>query len=242
MYVYILIILLLIIFISVTLINGYTIAYYINKIYEKYNNKRQEYYKTDIPWCKTLRNNYLTIKDEYISYHKNNTLKRFKELDDTQSMIDLSDIPWEVIILRVYNKDTNNIKYFPKTYELLSSIPGCSFAMFSVLHSGKIIPEHSGPYNGILRYHLALITPKDNTHCLLILNGIHYRWKEGEDVIFDDTFCHSVINGSSESRVVLFIDIKKEFNNLFLNSLNTILLYLYQFNKTVVNIVKKVNA
>ena len=157
-------------------------------------------------------------------------------------MIDLSDIPWEVVILRVYNKDTNNIKYFPKTYELLSSIPGCSFAMFSVLHSGKIIPEHSGPYKGILRYHLALITPKDNTHCLLTLNGINYIWKEGKDVIFDDTFRHSAINGSTESRVVLFLDIKKEFNNLFLNSLNTIFLYLSQFNKTVSHLVEKVNA
>jgi beta-hydroxylase len=244
MYEYVLIIgiLFLIIFISIKKINGYTITDYINTIYTKYDNKRQEYYKTDLPWCKLLRNNYLTIRDEYMSYNKNNKLKRCKELDDVQALLDLSDIPWEVIILRVYNKDTNNMKYFPKTHELLTSIPGCSFAMFSVLHSGKVLPEHYGPYKGILRYHLGLITPKDGTHCLLTVNGINYRWKEGEDIIFDDTFIHSVINGSNESRVVLLLDIQKELNNLFLNSLNTIFLYLSQFNETVGHLVKKVNA
>jgi len=244
MYEYVLIIglLLFIIFISIKKINGYTISTYINTIYTKYDNKRQEYYKTDLPWCKLLRNNYLTIRDEYISYNKNNKLKRYKELDDIQALLDVSDIPWEVIILRVYNKDTNNMKYFPKTHELLSIIPGCSFAMFSVLHSGKVLPEHYGPYKGILRYHLGLITPKDSTHCLLTVNGINYRWKEGEDIIFDDTFLHSVVNGSSESRIVLFLDIQKEFNNLFLNSLNTILLYLSQFNDTVGHLVEKVNT
>ena len=128
MYEYVLIIglFLFIIFISIKRINGYTISTYINTIYTKYDNKRQEYYKTDLPWCKLLRNNYLTIRDEYIFYNKNNKLKRYKELDDIQALLDLSDIPWEVIILRVYNKDTNNMKYFPKTHELLSIIPGYS--------------------------------------------------------------------------------------------------------------------
>ena len=114
--------------------------------------------------------------------------------------------------------------------------------MFSVLHSGKVLPEHCGPYKGVVRYHLGLITPKDNTHCLLTVNGIKYRWKEGEDIMFDDTFPHSVINRSDESRVILFLDIKKKFNNLFLDSLNTILLYLSKFNETVDHIVEKVNA
>ena len=85
---------------------------------------------------------------------------------------DISDVPWEVLFLRVYNKDTDKIKYFPKTHSLISKIPGCSLAMFSILYPGKIIPPHIGPYKGILRYHLAIIAPKNYTECELIVNNI----------------------------------------------------------------------
>lgn len=222
-------------------INAYLLLPSINKIYETCSNSNPEYYNTNMNWCKNLRNNYLQIKNEYTSYIKQNKLKRFKDIDKVQTNYDISDIPWEVLFLRVYNKDTNKIKYFPKTYSLISNIPGCTLAMFSVLHPGKVIPQHTGPYKGVLRYHLALITPKDHTKCQILVNNISYNWKEGHDVLFDDTFKHSVKNESNETRVVLFLDIKKEFNNIFLDSLNNTILFFGQFHETVNNIVENTN-
>ena len=227
--------------ISIKFIDSYQLAPYINKIYLKYESNRQEFHKTDLPWCQTLRDNYIAIRDEYIEYIKHNKLERIKNLDKMQARLDISDIPWDMIFLRLYNKDTNKIKYFPKTYELISNIPGCTLAMFSIMYPGKIIPPHEGIYNGVLRYHLGLITPKDNTKCMLVVNNIIYRWKDSEDIIFDDTFTHSVINGSDETRVILFLDIKKEFNNLFLDLLNRFVLYISQYNCTVESFIENVN-
>jgi len=218
--------------------SGYVLLECINMIYRICAERNVEYYPTfKLNWCKELRDNYLDIKQEYINYMHEHTLKRFKEIDKVQTNYDISDIPWEVLFLRVYNKDTFKIKYFPKTYSLISKIPGCTLAMFSVLHPGKIIPPHVGPYKGVLRYHLAIITPKDYHKCKIVVNKIPYHWREGKDVLFDDTFLHSVKNESNETRVVLFLDIKKEFNNIFLDGLNSVVLYFSQFHETVNNII-----
>ena len=223
-------------------VSGYILLHYVNGIYSMFINE-QEYYDTKYNWCKELRENYKEIKKEYINYTKNHgKLKRFKDIDKVQTSYDISDIPWEVLFLRVYNKDTSKIAYFPKTYSLISKIPGCSLAMFSVLHPGKIIPPHTGPFKGVLRYHLALITPKDNEKCIIEVNKLEYNWKEGKDVMFDDTFVHSVKNESDETRVVLFLDIQRDFENIFLDTINSVILYFGKFNDSVNTIVLNTNS
>ena len=223
-------------------ISGYIIVATLNQIFKTFETSRQiVYYDTKDEWCSKLRDNYVIIKQEYKDYIKSNKLRRFKEIDNVQNNYDISDIPWEVLFLRAYNKDTNKIKYFPKTYEMISKIPGCTLAMFSVLHGGKVIPPHHGPYKGVLRYHLALITPKDESKCRIVVNKIPYSWREGQDVMFDDTFEHWVRNDTQETRVVLFLDIKKKFNNIFLDGLNSYALKLSKYNETVKEIVNNTN-
>ena len=41
-------------------------------------------------------------------------------------------------------------------------------------------------------------------------------WNEGKDVIFDDMYSHYVMNNTKTTRVVLFLDILKDFNNKFI--------------------------
>jgi beta-hydroxylase len=238
---FILFIVLFIVLILLKRISGYKLLHYVNMFYSTFINDR-EFYKTDYDWCKNLRNNYKKITREYINYIKNHgKLLRFKDIDRVQTDYDISDIPWDVLFLRVYNKDTSKIKYFPETYNLISKIPGCSLAMFSVLHPGKIIPPHTGPFKGVLRYHLALITPKKSNKCKITVNKIEYHWQTGKDVIFDDTFIHNVENNTDESRVVLFLDIQRDFENIFLNIINNVVLYFSKFNDSVNNIVVNTN-
>lgn len=236
----IIIILILIIFaFKFKYISPYSYLDYVNKIYSNMDkNIQYEYYPTTMKWCKELRNNHKIILDEYINYISKHKLKRFKDIDPYQTNLDNynSNIPWEVLFLKVYNKQTSKIKYFPKTYSLISKIPGCTLAMFSVLHPNKTLPPHVGPYKGVLRYHLALVTPKNEKQCKLFVNNIEYNWKKGEDVLFDDTFLHHVKNESNETRVVLFLDIKKEFNNIFLDSLNSFILSMAKFTDKVIDI------
>jgi len=215
------------------LINPYAIGHYFNKIAPK----NPEFIETDKEWCKLLRENYTIIRDEYMN-SPNGALKRFSEIDPYQLSVD-DNVPWGVVILRLYNKNTKNTKYFPKTLELISKVPNCSTIMFSVLSPGQYIKPHVGPYKGVLRYHLGLITPENVDQCYLHVNNIKYSWKAGQDVLFDDTYIHSVNNNTDESRVVLFLDVKKNFDSIVLNCINSFLLFFVKYNKDISRMVDK---
>ena len=74
----------------------------------------------------------------------------------------------------------------------------------------KGIPIHVGYYKGFIRYQLGVIIPKETEKCYLCVNGEKYNWKEGEDVMFDDTFAHKVYNETEDIRVVVYMDIERE--------------------------------
>jgi beta-hydroxylase len=193
-------------------------------------------YETDVAWCKILRDNYTTILDEYNDYIKNNSVLYYSEqIPAVSKNIDVHT-KWKTIILRVYNIDTSIIKFFPKTISLVPK--HCSLVMFSILEPNCHLKPHKGIYNGVLRYHLALKTPKDYNNCYLEIkdNDNEWQkiiWQQGEDVIFDDMFTHQVFNKTSEERVVLFLDIIKKNNNLILDWLNHLCIWLISTNDAI---------
>ena len=58
----------------------------------------------------------------------------------------------------------------------------------------------------VLRCHLPLIVPAGNK-CAIRVGDETREWKEGELMIFDDSFEHEAWNRSDEMRVVLMFDI-----------------------------------
>ncbi len=141
------------------------------------------------------------------------------------------------------NVDSHVLKAFPHTNAALKLIPGAITAFFSVLPPRKMLPQHIGPYKGVWRYHLGLITPLDYKKCYINVNGKIYHWKEGEDVIFDDTYPHYVENRSrNESRVVLFVDLKRDFRNVFVNLLNDLFIFISGFHQRPHSIMEKQNS
>jgi aspartyl/asparaginyl beta-hydroxylase (cupin superfamily) len=115
--------------------------------------------------------------------------------------------------------------------------------MFSIIDAGKNISSHTGPYNGVLRYHLCVITNKKNPEkCFLVVNNIKYYWREGYDVLFDDFMPHYINNDTDSTRVVLVLDIKKKFNNKFINYLNSFILLVADNNITKKDIIYKTNS
>jgi aspartate beta-hydroxylase len=98
----------------------------------------------------------------------------------------------------------------PRTSEALESIELCRIdnhapeVLFSVLAPGSHINPHHGVTNVRLVMHLPLIVPPD---CALRLvdHGEHV-WREGELVMFDDTYLHEAWNRSPQTRVVLLMD------------------------------------
>ena len=80
--------------------------------------------------------------------------------------------------------------------------------MFASLPPGATLVKHRDPYAGSLRYHLGLECPGD-PECAIFVDGEPYVWRNGEDVIFDETFIHYAQNKTQQQRIVLFCDLER---------------------------------
>lgn len=96
----------------------------------------------------------------------------------------------------------------PRTTELLASLPTVKAAMFAHLPDGSKLGRHRDPYAGSLRYHLGLVTP-NNDSCFIDVDGQRYSWRDGQGVVFDETYIHYAENRSGMDRIVLFCDIER---------------------------------
>jgi beta-hydroxylase len=100
----------------------------------------------------------------------------------------------------------------PNTARLLAEIPSVNAAMFALLPPGGRLGAHRDPFAGSLRYHLGLVTPNSDK-CRIFVDGQMYYWKDGEAVMFDETFVHHAENQSDVQRLILFCDIDRPLSN-----------------------------
>ncbi len=70
--------------------------------------------------------------------------------------------------------------------------------MFAELPVGGVLNPHRDPYAGSLRYHLGLITPNDD-RCYIDVDGERYSWRDGQGVVFDETFIHTARNDAESA-------------------------------------------
>ena len=83
---------------------------------------------------------------------------------------------------------------------------------------GKLV-RHRDPYAGSLRYHLGLVTP-NSPDCYIEVDGQRYFWRDGEAVVFDETFIHHAENTTDQQRVILFCDVERPLRGRLLAALN----------------------
>ena len=183
------------------------------------------------PEYKILEENWLEIKKEIESVmDSGKTLPKFHEIDDGQEYISDNDgLSWHLLNLLLYTMwHKKNAELCPKTTSLLKKIKSVKSAYFSILEPGKHIPPHKGPYKGIIRYQLAISVPKKG-ECKILVDGKPYYWKEGESVLFDDTYTHEVVNNTSEYRVALLLDVKRNIPGFFMRQYDSFVFRLIQF-------------
>ena len=102
----------------------------------------------------------------------------------------------------------------PITASALDSLPLCRIrdhgpeVLFSVFTPGTHLLPHRGVTNARVVAHLPLIVPPN---CALRVGGELHHWREGEVVVFDDTYEHEAWNRSDQIRVVLIFDIWSPF-------------------------------
>jgi aspartate beta-hydroxylase len=138
------------------------------------------------------------------------TLPLYHDIDSGEAKISNTTAKrWSVFLLEILgHRPQVNRACCPETCRVLESVPGLIQAFFSILDPGKSIPEHEGPYLGYLRYHLGLRVPVHRPP-KLVVKGQDYYWHEGQAVLFDDSWPHSVVNHSPEARAVLVIDVRR---------------------------------
>jgi beta-hydroxylase len=127
---------------------------------------------------------------------------------------------WKRFYLQWYGKTPPSaLATCPRTVELLSAIPTIKGAMFASLPPGGKLVRHRDPYAGSLRYHLGLFTP-NAPECFIEVDGQRYFWRDGEAVMFDETFIHHAANTTEHQRVILFCDIERPIHGRPLAALN----------------------
>ncbi len=159
------------------------------------------------PWVRRMESFYPAIRGEVLDLLKHDApIPGFEQISTDQAKLS-DDRRWKTYFFLGYGlRFEDNIARCPATWAALSGVPSLTTAFFSVLEPGKRLPPHRGPYKGVLRYHLGILIPERADACGIDVAGEQRHWREGDSLIFDDTFVHSAWNDSAERRIVLFVD------------------------------------
>jgi beta-hydroxylase len=127
---------------------------------------------------------------------------------------------WKRFYLEWYGEPQPSARaHCPRTLEILESIPEVRAAMFALLPAGGTLMEHRDPFAGSLRYHLGLSTPNSDA-CWISVDGIRYAWRDGEGVLFDETYVHHAANETATDRLILFCDVERPLSGRLARAAN----------------------
>lgn len=162
------------------------------------------------PWVAQIEADWSKVRSELDTVMQyRDAMPSFQDIVKEVGMIQ-SDDQWKTFFLKSVGMDcVENAKRCPETMKMLNAIPGCTTGFFSILSPYKHIPNHRGPWAGVLRMHLGLWVPKPPQQCRIRIADQVYAWQEGKAVIFDDTYNHEVWNDTDGYRVVLFVDFER---------------------------------
>ncbi len=174
------------------------------------HGKRRFFDREDFPFVADLEANWKVIRAELEETTRDmDRIPHFSDISEDQSHL-TGYGNWKTLFLYAYGfKAEENCLQCPETTRLVERIPGMQTAMFSIFRPGTDVIPHRGPYRGVLRYHLALIVPREVEKCGIKVGGEVAHWHEGQSLIFDDCFEHEAWNHGDEERVVLFVDFER---------------------------------
>ena len=166
-----------------------------------------------------LRDNWEMIRDEGMQLFDEGYIRAAAKYNDL-GFNSFFRTGWKRFYLKWYGDFLPSAEGLcPKTAKLLASIPSVNAAMFALLPPGARLVAHRDPFAGSLRYHLGLSTP-NSEDCCITVDGQRYFWKDGEPVVFDETYIHRAENQTGQQRLILFCDIERPMTNRVLQWIN----------------------
>ena len=163
---------------------------------------------SEIAELKVLDDNWETIRDEALQMAE---MRRIKAADSHNDIgfNSFFKYGWKRFYLKWYDaRHPSAEELCPKTVAILKTLPKVKAAMFAELPPGGQLNPHRDTFAGSLRYHLGLATPNDD-RCHIIVDGESYSWRDGESVVFDETYVHEAYNHTDQNRIILFCDVER---------------------------------
>ena len=172
----------------------------------------------EFPELELLRQNWQTIRDEGLELVRQNYFDAAKR-PGTASYYDVGfssffKYGWSHFYINWYGYTHRSARRLcPRTVELLQSVPAVHGAMFAHLPKGAQLTRHADPVAVSLRYHLGLATPNSDA-CFINVDGRSLSWRDGEVLMFDETYLHFARNDTDSNRLILMCDVKRPLNPL----------------------------
>ncbi len=171
------------------------------------------------PEMQVLQQNWPQIREEALRLREAGGIKASSQLNDV-GFNSFFKSGWKRFYLKWYDDaHPSAATLCPHTTALVRSIPSIKAAMFAELPPGSRLVRHRDPFAGSLRYHLGLQTP-NSEGCYIEVDGQRYHWRDGEAVVFDETFIHYAENTTQADRVILFCDIERPLRYRWAQAVN----------------------
>ena len=157
--------------------------------------------------------NWEAIRDEAKTLAGNlDQVPQFHEIMAEQYKLSgYGDREWRVFVLRAYGLDLEkNMARCPTLARIVRDNPNVKSATLSFLAPGKQIPTHTGPFRGITRFYMGLSVPKlenGEPGVTLTVDNQAYKLGDGQAMLWDDTYPHSVDNATDQWRIALLLDV-----------------------------------
>lgn len=173
-----------------------------------------------VPELKALRDNWQVIRDEAQQLFAQGQIKAADKYNDW-GFNSFFRTGWKRFYLKWYEEALPSARAnCPKTVALVNAIPTIKGAMFANLPPGGRLVQHRDPYAGSLRYHLGLVVPKSPGECRILIDGEPYAWKDGEGLLFDETYLHYAENTTGDDRLILFCDVERPLKSRTVTAVN----------------------
>ena len=170
----------------------------------------------DFPELKSVTDQWQVIKEEAVNLYEKGYFDATVKADSA-AYYDVGfrtffKYGWSKFYLKWYGYTHDSAKMLcPKTVELLKGAPIINGAMFTLLPVGSQLTRHSDPVACSLRYHLGLSTPNSDL-CYINIDDQDYSWRDGQALLFDETFLHYAHNDSKQYRLILMCDVERPMN------------------------------
>jgi beta-hydroxylase len=173
----------------------------------------------EFPDLTPLKENWETIREEARKLYTHGHIQPSENYSDL-AFNTFFKRGWKRFYLKWYGETLPSAEALcPTTVALVKQIPSINAALFASMEPRSKLGEHRDPFAGSLRYHLGLMTPNSDD-CRIYVDGTPYAWRDGQAIIFDETYIHSVNNDTDQRRIILFCDVARPLHTPIARAVN----------------------